>query len=430
MKKKVSIVGFGRFGQTLYRLLKDDFHIATFNSKNKNIKDIYEADFVFYCVPINQFEKVIKSHRRYFKKENLLIDVLSVKLYPKKIFEKYLKNTPVEALLTHPMFGPDSNKEGFDHLPIIIDQFRTSFKNYLFWKNYFKKKKLTVIEMSAKEHDYLAARSQGLTHFVGRLLEIFQFKETPIDSLGAKKLHQVMEQTTNDTWELFYDLQHYNPYTKTMRIRLGQAFDWLFNRLLPKQTKNGVLTIGIQGGKGSFNEEAINYYVKRNNLKKVKIRYLYTTDKVLQSLYKGEIDWGQFALWNSKGGLVRESLLAMAKYKFKILEEYAIKISHCLMVRKDVDLSQVSKIMTHPQVFAQCRETLSLRYPFLKQIVGQGKLIDQAVVAKYLASGKISKNIAVIGSKVLAQIYKLKIVAENLQDLKENYTTFLLVSRR
>lgn len=199
---------------------------------------------------------------------------------------------------------------------------------------------------------------------------------------------------------------------------------------MKKKVKQDYLTIGIQGGKGSFNEEAINYYVKRNNLKKVKIRYLYTTDKVLQSLYKGEIDWGQFALWNSKGGLVRESLLAMAKYKFKILEEYAIKISHYLMVRKDVDLSQVSKIMTHPQVFAQCRETLSLRYPFLKQIVGQGKLIDQAVIAKYLASGKISKNIAVMGSKVLAQIYKLKIVAENLQDLKENYTTFLLVSRR
>ena len=41
----------------------------------------------------------------------------------------------------------------------------------------------------------------------------------------------------------------------------------------------------------------------------------------------------------------------------------------------------------------------------------------------------LTKNIAVMENKVLADIYDLHIVETDLQDLKENYTSFLLVER-
>ena len=75
-------------------------------------------------------------------------------------------------------------------------------------------------------------------------------------------------------------------------------------------------TIGIQGGKGSFNEQAITYYTERENIRDFELVYLYTSENVLQALDKGEIDFGQFAIENSVGGLVSESIHAMAKYKF------------------------------------------------------------------------------------------------------------------
>ncbi len=34
-----------------------------------------------------------------------------------------------------------------------------------------------------------------------------------------------------------------------------------------------------------------------------------------------------------------------------------------------------------------------------------------------------------MGSKILADIYGLKIIEDNLQDAKENYTSFLMVKR-
>ena len=155
----VSIVGFGRFGKTLYRLIKNDFFVVIFDKdkidkKNltentkvaKSVEEIYESEAVFFAVPISSFEEVISNHRKYFKKDQLLIDVLSVKLHPAEIFKKYLKDGRAQALLTHPMFGPDSSKDGFDNLPIIIDKFMTDDANFYFWKEYFKSKNFVLGE--------------------------------------------------------------------------------------------------------------------------------------------------------------------------------------------------------------------------------------------------------------------------------------------
>lgn len=439
---KISIVGFGRFGQTLFKLIKDDFEITVYDKRNidskklsgealiaKNISQVYESEVIFYCVPISSFEDVIFSHKKYFSKRHTLIDVLSVKTHPAKIFRKYLKGSTAQALLTHPMFGPDSSKHGFEGLPIIINRFMAGNKTYEFWKAFFESKKLRVIEMSVNLHDRIAASSQGLTHFVGRLLKMYGFKKTSIDSLGTAKLLEVEEQTCNDTWQLFTDLQHFNPYTKHMRIKLGQTYDKVYNKLLPKQINPEFLTFGIQGGRGSFNEEALQFYLNKLPRTEYKIKYLYTAEKVLLALHRGDIDRGQVAIHNSVGGVVLESIEAMAKFKFRIIEEFAIKISHALMIRNDAKFTDITTIMTHPQVLAQCKQTLSKKYANLKQTSGQKDLIDHSMVAKYLSEKKLPKSLATMGSKILAEIYDLQIIEDNLQDAKENYTSFLQLAR-
>lgn len=437
MTNKITIIGYGRFGQTLHRLLQDDFDVLVYSRKaiegniiqTQDLQKAYKNKTIFYAVPIHVFEDVIKEHKQYITDDHVLIDVLSVKLHPKTVFEKHLEGSKTQALLTHPMFGPDSSRNGFENLPIVLDKFRTNDETYNFWKDYFGKKKLHVIEISADEHDRLAANSQGVTHFIGRLLDELQLQPTPIDTVGAQKLLEIRDQTCNDTWDLFTNLQHYNPYTKPMRLKLGEAYDKLYNKLISKQVSNEYITIGIQGGKGSFNEEAVQYYLQRNKIKDYKIVYLHTTENVMRELHEGTIDHGQFAIHNSIGGIVYESVEAMAKYKFEIIEQFAIKIAHALMVKKGVSLKQIDTIMTHPQVLAQCKSSLSQKYEQLKQTSGEGELIDHALVAKSLSEGRLPENIATMGSRVLAELYDLDIIEENLQDLHDNYTSFLLVKR-
>lgn len=198
---------------------------------------------------------------------------------------------------------------------------------------------------------------------------------------------------------------------------------------LKSQTFQKIIIFGIQGGKGSFNEQAILEYTDRNKIKKYKIKYLYTSEKVLKNLNIGNIDYGLFAITNSTGGIVEESIQALAKYQCEIVSDFQILIRHVLMKRKDVNTSEIDTIMAHPQVFAQCQVTLKNNYSKYKLKSGEGDLIDTAKAGKSLSSGKLPKNIAILGSTALSKLYEFDIIAENLQDKNDNFTRFLLIKR-
>ncbi len=442
--KQVAIIGFGRFGKVLYDILKDDFKIILFDVKKdafkktilnensqiiNNLKQVYDNDniTIFFAVPISKFETVIRKHSKYFKPNHLLIDVLSVKIWPKKVLDKYLKNTNIKAILTHPMFGPDSIQNLKNGLPFVFNKYTSTNKQYNFWTNYFKLKGFKILEMSPKKHDMLASKSQGVAHFLGRVLEDFRFKNTEIDTQGAKALYKLMTQTCNDKIQLFYDLQNYNLYTNNMRLALEKSFYNINKKLFEHRVKKEKLVFGIQGGKGSFNEQALFDYVKRHNIKNYEVKYLYTTYNVLKALSRWEIDYGLFAMHNSIGGIVEESIKALSRFKVKIQEEFAIKIEHFLMKRKDVDFKNIDTIMTHPQVLKQCKNNLSSKYANFKKGSGEGDLIDHAKVAEAMSLGKLPHNIAVMGPKILADLYGLDIIDGPLQDSKNNLTSFLMV---
>src|SRR3989344_4233435 len=372
-RKHIGIIGGGRFTETLLRLFGQDFLIIVCGINKKsliafkneypieittNMKDLAVCDAVIFAVPISEFEKVLLAYSLLMKGRQTLIDVLSVKSYPKQVFKKIIKNKDINVLCTHPVFGPDSSKNGFGNLPMMIDDSMCDDSESAFWGKYFRSKGLRVINMSCNEHDKLAASSQGLTHFVGRMLDNLKIKSSSLDTLGTKKLLEIKEKTCNDTWQLFYDLQHYNPYTQKMRINLGKSFDLLFNKLLPEHVDKRFVTFGIQGGKGSFSEQATYEYVKNKNIKNPAIKYLFTSERVLDELFKGEVDFGLCALHNSVGGVVGETLYAIAKYKCHIAEEFRIKIRHFLMKRKDVKFEAITHIMAHPQVFKQCKNNV------------------------------------------------------------------------
>ena len=75
-----------------------------------------------YFTSILSFKDVVRSLDKKFLKDKLIIDVLSVKKYPKKI----LLDLDVECdiLCTHPMFGPDSGSNEWTNLPFVYDKIR------------------------------------------------------------------------------------------------------------------------------------------------------------------------------------------------------------------------------------------------------------------------------------------------------------------
>lgn len=187
------------------------------------------------------------------------------------------------------------------------------------------------------------------------------------------------------------------------------------------------LIFGIQGGEGSFNEEAIQAYLSQHFVPTQAIEYLFTSDRVMEAVVSGIIDRGQCAIYNSVGGYVEETTEALEKYPVEIVQEFEIKIAHALMIRPDQLFDQIDTVMCHPQVLAQCQGNLQKKYPHLKQTSGEGEWVDNAKTAEALATRRLSDNTAVMGSKVLAKIYGLQVIEDNLQDAEENYTRFIHV---
>jgi prephenate dehydratase len=187
--------------------------------------------------------------------------------------------------------------------------------------------------------------------------------------------------------------------------------------------------VGIQGGKGSFNEQAALKNLPSLGMEAFQLRYLHTSENVLASLFSEVIDLGQFAIHNTLGGKVAESVEAMMRYRVDVVARYAIKVSHALMIAPDADLAEIDTVVTHPQVLLQCKATLRKKYSHLKLEVCSGELVDPARVAELMGQAQLPKNVATISSKSLSELHGLKVADSDLQDADENFTTFLLVKR-
>ena len=225
--KKAGIIGYGRFGRVLADLLTNKYEVRVYDIKavdnNEGIEicslsKVLECILVFIAVPIRSFEEVIKEIATYKLYNTTIIDVCSVKVYPVEIMEKHLPDH-VGIIASHPHFGPDSYSP-FRELKATICLVRDVYKRINDVKEIFESQSIRTIDMTADEHDRIAASSQGVTHFIGRALNESGIRSTNMNTIGFNELLGVIEQTCNDSWDLFKDLQRYNPYTNDMIDKL------------------------------------------------------------------------------------------------------------------------------------------------------------------------------------------------------------------
>ena len=233
-KKVVSVYGYGRFGKLWADILSEDFQVKVFSRRGvkpdevhagievSDGEDIFDCDALFFCVAISSFEEVLIKARPFCKKETLFFDTCSVKVFPVSWMKKYLPSES-KIIATHPMFGPDSYLQGERKLAMVMCNISADAIIFDQWARYFTAKSLQVELMTPEKHDEMTAYSQGITHYMGRVFADLQLHPTSIDTQGYKMLLEVMAQTCNDSWQLFLDLQRYNPYTEKMREDLQNS---------------------------------------------------------------------------------------------------------------------------------------------------------------------------------------------------------------
>jgi len=179
--------------------------------------------------------------------------------------------------------------------------------------------------------------------------------------------------------------------------------------------------IGIQGARGSFSENAAHEFASNHGLEGAEIEYLITSEAVLEAVINKTVDYGVFAMENAQGGVVIESVEALAEFRCRIVEMFHIPVSQNLLACQDVLIGDITEIHSHQQALRQCKDYLSEHF-WTRPLIEED---DTAEAARRLSEGKLAKTAVVIANKKCAQLYNLELVEENIHDLKNNLTLFL-----
>jgi prephenate dehydrogenase len=236
----VGVYGLGRFGTFWSSLLsrscevkaasRDPGRATPGGVERVSEEELFSLPVVFLCVAISAMEEVLSRAAKMTAAGTLVMDTCSVKVYPVQLMKSILPRE-VSILGTHPMFGPDSARQGVDGLPMILCPVRIDEPALRLWESFFSSLGLSVSVMAAADHDREAAFTQGIAHYIGRVLKDLGVRESAIATMGYRKLLDIVEQTCNDPWQLFLDLQRFNPYTREMRLKLKKSLDTIMDAI-------------------------------------------------------------------------------------------------------------------------------------------------------------------------------------------------------
>ncbi len=177
--------------------------------------------------------------------------------------------------------------------------------------------------------------------------------------------------------------------------------------------------ISIQGYEGSFHQMASQQFFGKD----VEVIYCATFRDVIKiASCKKESDGGVMAIENSIAGSILANYNLLQKSKLKIIGEVYLHIRQNLLVNIGVKFEDIREVHSHTMALQQCHDFLD-KYKW--------KLVeteDTALSAKHVYQHK-SKHVAVIASKLAADLYNLDVIAPNIHTLKNNYTRFLVLQR-
>ena len=143
---------------------------------------------------------------------------------------------------------------------------------------------------------------------------------------------------------------------------------------------------------------------------------------VFNSVESGHVDYGLVPVENSTEGVVSHTLDMFMNSNLKVCGEVEIPIHHHLAMHSQ-NVSEIKHVYSHQQSFAQCRRWLDQNLPAIERIP-----VSSNAEAARLAS--IESDAAAICGLPAVEVFDLKICYENIEDLSDNTTRFVIIGKQ
>lgn len=145
-------------------------------------------------------------------------------------------------------------------------------------------------------------------------------------------------------------------------------------------------------------------------------------EDVFEAVNQNKARFGIIPVENSTAGSVHESYDLIMKYKFFIVGAYDLRVDHCLCAKPGVKFEDIENIYSHTQALSQCNI-------FLKNFDFTGITFSNTAAAAKFVSESEKNNIAAICSESAAKKYGLKIIRKGIQNVTNNTTRFIVISK-
>ena len=174
--------------------------------------------------------------------------------------------------------------------------------------------------------------------------------------------------------------------------------------------------ISFQGERGAYSEAAAKSFFDE-----IETIPFTTFAEVLENTSKGNSEYSILPVENSLEGSVGESYDLLYSTSLNVIGEIYHRVEHCLIgIGK---LEDVDTVYSHPQALGQCRK-------FIEEH-------NMKTIPAYDTAGSVKivkelnkKNCACIASKTSSSIYNMPIMSENIANNSNNYTRFLILSKK
>jgi prephenate dehydratase len=177
--------------------------------------------------------------------------------------------------------------------------------------------------------------------------------------------------------------------------------------------------VAFQGERGSFSEEAAYKLLGRG----IRVLPCETFTAIFESVTSGRAKYCLVPIENTLAGSVYENFDLLQANNLHIVSEVSLRIVHNLIAMPGTARKDIRQVYSHPVALAQCQRFFA-KNPKVERIT----YYDTAGSVKMLAERR-PPGAAAIASRIAAEVYDARILQTHLEDHRENYTRFFLLSK-
>jgi prephenate dehydratase len=176
--------------------------------------------------------------------------------------------------------------------------------------------------------------------------------------------------------------------------------------------------IAFQGERGAFSAEA----ARRLLGDEITLVPCKTFEQMFATAEHGEADYCLAPIENSLFGSVYQNYDLLLKHNLRIRGEINLRIVHNLIAAPETRLEDVRRVYSHQVALGQCQAFLAAR-PQMQAIAA----FDTAGSVRMIMESR-EAGAAAIASSSAAEVYGARILVSEIEDDRQNFTRFLLLS--